>query len=119
MRVKKGAASRRAKKRILKEASGYWGGRHRLLRTAKETRTRALAYAFSGRKEKKRDYRALWIVRINAAVRSLGLTYSRLIQGLAKANVNINRKMMADLAVNDAKAFDELVAIAKKQLQAA
>ena len=119
MRVKKGAASRRAKKRILKDARGYWGGRHRLLRTAKETITRALAYAFSGRKEKKRDYRALWIVRINAAARARGINYNRLIEGLIKAKVNINRKMMADLAANDAKAFDELVALAKKQLQAA
>ena len=116
MRVKKGAASRRAKKRILKDARGYWGGRSRMLRTAKETLTRAHAYAFSGRKERKRDFRALWIVRINAAARALGITYNRLIEGLAKAKVAINRKMLAEMALNDNKAFEELVALAKKQV---
>jgi large subunit ribosomal protein L20 len=116
MRVKKGPASRRAKKRVLKDARGYWGGRHRLLRTAKETLTRARAYAFSGRKERKRDFRALWIVRINAAARALGISYNRLIEGLTKAKVAINRKMLAELALNDGKAFGELVALAKKQV---
>ena len=119
MRVKKGAASRRAKKRVLKAASGYWGGRHKLIRTAKETLIRARVYAFAGRKERKRDFRALWIVRINAAVRALGMTYSRFIEGLAKAKVAIDRKMLAELAISDAKAFAELVELAKKQLQAA
>ena len=119
MRVKKGAASRRAKKRVLKAASGYWGGRHKLIRTAKETLIRARAYAFSGRKERKRDFRALWITRINAAVRALGMTYNRFIEGLTKAKVAIDRKMLAELAVSDAKAFEELVALAKKQLQPA
>jgi large subunit ribosomal protein L20 len=119
MRVKKGAASRRAKKRILKAASGYWGGRHKLIRTAKETLIRARAYAFAGRKERKRDFRALWITRINAAVRALGMTYNRFIEGLTKAKVAIDRKMLAELAVSDAKAFEELVALAKKQLQPA
>lgn len=119
MRARKGAASRRAKKRILKAARGYWGGRHRLLRTAKETLLRARAYAFRGRKERKRDFRSLWIVRINAAARARGLSYGRLIEGLTKAKVAINRKLLADMALNDAKAFDEMVAIAKKHLQAA
>ena len=119
MRVKKGAASRRAKKRILKAASGYWGGRHKLIRTAKETLIRARAYAFAGRKERKRDFRALWITRINAAARALGMSYNRLIEGLTKAKVAIDRKMLAELAVSDAKAFEELVALAKKQLQPA
>jgi large subunit ribosomal protein L20 len=119
MRVKKGAASRRAKKRVLKAASGYWGGRHKLIRTAKETLIRARVYAFSGRKERKRDFRALWITRINAGVRALGMTYSRFIEGLAKAKVAIDRKMLAELAISDAKAFAELVELAKKQLQAA
>ena len=119
MRVKKGAASRRAKKRVLKAASGYWGGRHKLIRTAKETLIRARVYAFSGRKERKRDFRALWIARINAGVRALGMTYSRFIEGLAKAKVAIDRKMLAELAISDAKAFAELVELAKKQLQAA
>jgi len=119
MRVKKGAASRRAKKRVLKAASGYWGGRHKLIRTAKETLIRARAYAFAGRKERKRDFRALWITRINAAVRALGMTYNRFIEGLTKAKVAIDRKMLAELAVSDAKAFEELVALAKKQLQPA
>ena len=119
MRVKKGAASRRAKKRVLKAASGYWGGRHKLIRTAKETLIRARVYAFSGRKERKRDFRALWIVRINAGVRALGMTYSRFIEGLTKAKVAIDRKMLSELAISDAKAFAELVELAKKQLQAA
>ena len=119
MRVKKGAASRRAKKRVLKAASGYWGGRHKLIRTAKETLIRARVYAFSGRKERKRDFRALWITRINAGVRALGMTYSRFIEGLTKAKVAIDRKMLSELAISDAKAFAELVELAKKQLQAA
>ena len=119
MRVKKGAASRRAKKRVLKAASGYWGGRHKLIRTAKETLIRARVYAFSGRKERKRDFRALWIARINAGVRALGMTYSRFIEGLTKAKVAIDRKMLSELAISDAKAFAELVELAKKQLQAA
>jgi len=119
MRVKKGAASRRAKKRVLKAASGYWGGRHKLIRTAKETLIRARVYAFAGRKERKRDFRALWITRINAAARALGMSYNRLIEGLTKAKVAIDRKMLAELAVSDAKAFEDLVALAKKQLQAA
>jgi large subunit ribosomal protein L20 len=119
MRVKKGAASRRAKKRVLKAASGYWGGRHKLIRTAKETLIRARVYAFSGRKERKRDFRALWIARINAGVRALGMTYSRFIEGLTKAKVVIDRKMLSELAISDAKAFAELVELAKKQLQAA
>ena len=116
MRVKKGAASRRAKKRVLKAARGYWGGRHRLLRTAKETLTRAQAYAFRGRKERKRDFRALWITRINAAARARGISYNRLIEGLTKAKVAINRKILAELALSDGKAFDELVALAKAQV---
>jgi large subunit ribosomal protein L20 len=119
MRVKKGAASRRAKKRVLKAASGFWGGRHKLIRTAKETLIRSRVYAFAGRKERKRDFRALWIARINAAVRALGMTYSRFIEGLAKAKVAIDRKMLAELAVSDEKAFAQLVELAKKQLQAA
>jgi large subunit ribosomal protein L20 len=116
MRVKKGAASRRAKKRVLKAARGYWGGRRRMLRTAKETLLRAGAYAFSGRKERKRDFRALWITRINAAARARGLSYNRLIEGLTKAKVAINRKILAELALSDGKAFDELVALAKAQV---
>jgi large subunit ribosomal protein L20 len=103
----------------LKAASGYWGGRHKLIRTAKETLIRARVYAFAGRKERKRDFRALWITRINAAARALGMSYNRLIEGLTKAKVAIDRKMLAELAVSDAKAFEDLVALAKKQLQAA
>jgi large subunit ribosomal protein L20 len=109
MRVKKGAASRRAKKRILKAASGYWGGRHKLIRTAKETLIRARAYAFAGRKERKRDFRALWITRINAACRAAGVSYSRFISGLKKAGINLNRKILAHMAATDEAAFRLLV----------
>ncbi len=119
MRATKGAARRRAKKRVLKAAEGYWGGRRKMLRTATETLVRARAYAFRGRRERKRDFRALWITRISAAARACGITYNRLIEGLTKAKVALNRKMLAELALNDAKAFEELVGVARKQLQPA
>ena len=111
-RVRKGAARKRAHKKLLKMAKGYRGGRGRLYRTAKETVTRALAYAFRDRKRRKRDFRRLWIVRIGAASRQRGMSYSRFMNGLKRANVALHRKMLADLAVNDAPAFDAIVTLA-------
>ena len=115
-RARKGAARRQARNRILKQAKGYWGGRSRLYRTAKEAVLRAGVYAFRDRKCRKRDFRKLWIIRIGAAARQRGLNYSQLMNGLKKANVTLDRKMLADLAVNDQVAFDELVAAAKQAI---
>ena len=114
-RVRKGAARHRKHKKVLKAARGYIGALSRRYRAAKEAALRAGAYATAGRKLKKRDYRRLWITRISAACRMRGVTYSRLIAGLIKANVSVNRKVMADLAVSDPDAFDALVAIATGQ----
>lgn len=106
-------SSRRRRKRFLKMAKGYRGGRSRLYRTARESVQKGLAYAFRDRKVKKRNFRQLWIARINAKCTSLGLSYSKFIGGLKAADVAIDRKMLADLAVGDEKAFKELVKIAK------
>jgi large subunit ribosomal protein L20 len=113
-RVKSSVASRRRRKKILKLAKGYRGGRSKLYRTAKEAVARALQYAYRDRKVKKRDFRRLWIIRINAAARMNGLSYSQFMEGLKKAEININRKILADLAVRDADAFAKLAEIAKK-----
>ena len=115
-RARKGAARREARNRILKQAKGYWGGRRRLYRTAKEAVTRAGVYAFRDRKRRKRDFRRLWILRIGAAARQRGLNYSQLMNGLKKADVALDRKVLADLAVNDQAAFDELVVTAKQSM---
>lgn len=115
-RAKGGFKTRRRRNKVLKQAGGYWGGRHRLFRTAQEAVDKALNYAYHGRKLRKRDFRSLWIVRINAAARSFGLSYSRLMEGLNKAGVEINRKMLADLAVKDQQAFGELANMAKAKL---
>lgn len=112
-RVKRGTASRKRHNRILKSAKGYRGGRHRLIRTAKDTVMRALRYSYRDRRVRKREFRQLWIARINAAARAEGMTYSRLAEGLRKAGVAINRKMLADMAVNDAPGFKQLVETAK------
>ena len=112
-RVKKTPASRKRRKKILKSAKGYRGGRSRLYRTAKETVQKALAYSYRDRKVKKRDFRKLWIVRINAQANKNGISYSKFINGLKQAKIAIDRKMLADLAVNDKKAFGELVKITK------
>ena len=112
-RAKKGAASRRQRKRLLKSARGYWGGRSRLLRPAKETVKRAMVYATRDRRVRKREFRALWITRLSAAVRARGLTYSRFIEGLKKAKVAINRKILADIAVSDPAGFDRIFAQAR------
>ncbi|MCL6450492.1 MAG: 50S ribosomal protein L20 [Acetobacteraceae bacterium] len=115
-RVKKGVTARRRHRRLLKLSKGYWGARGRLLRPARETVMKALWYALRDRRARKRDFRRLWITRINAAARRDGLSYSRLISGLKKAGVEINRKMLADMAVRDSRAFSELVRTAKERL---
>ena len=113
-RVKGGLGARKRHNRVLKLAKGYRGARSKQYRIAKQSVMRALASAYAGRKERKRQFRQLWIARINAAARMNGLTYSTLIAGLKKANVTINRKMLAEIAVSDSKAFAELAEIAKK-----
>lgn len=112
-RVKTSVARKRRIKRTLKVAKGYWGDRSKRYRHAKLTVMRAKSFAYRDRKRKKRDFRKLWIARINAASRAEGLTYSRFIQGLKKAQVELDRKSLAELAVNDAAAFNKLVEIAK------
>jgi large subunit ribosomal protein L20 len=113
MRTKKGAARRRAKKRLFKRTKGFRGGRRNLLRTAKETVIRSDAFATRDRKRRKRDFRRLWITRINAACRMRGIRYSVFINGLKKANVELDRKILADMAVRDEAAFDAVVELAK------
>lgn len=115
-RARSGTITRRRHKKVLKRAKGFWGGKHRLFRPANEVVIRALWNAYRDRRTRKRDFRRLWIVRINAAARQNGLSYSRLIGGLKRAGVSINRKMLADLAVRDAGAFRELAAVAKRSL---
>ena len=112
-RAKGGAKTRQRRKKILKKAKGYFGGRRKLYRTAAETVLRAGAFAYRGRKQKKRRARALWIVRINAACRQAGLSYSVFMAGLKKANVTLDRKVLAELAVTDPKAFAKLAETAK------
>lgn len=116
MRTKKGAARRRAKKRLFKRAKGNRGGRGNLLRTVKETLLRSEQYAFRDRRTRKRDFRRLWIIRINAAVRQRGLRYSEFIHGLLKANVRLDRKTLAEMAVADPGGFDQVVELAKQAL---
>jgi large subunit ribosomal protein L20 len=114
MRVKGGAAGRRSKNRILKEARGYRGKRNSCWKMARQAVRRGKQQAYVGRKLRKRDNRTLWITRINAAVRARGLTYSRFMNGLGKANVELDRKILADLAVRDPQAFDAVFEAAKK-----
>lgn len=115
-RVKRGIMTHKRHKRTMKDASGYWGGRHRLYKTAKEAVLKAQDDAFRGRKQKKRDFRALWIVRINAGCRLNGMTYNRFINGLAKANIAINRKSLAEIAIADPASFTALVEKARAAL---
>lgn len=115
-RTKGGPKTRRRRKRVLKLAKGYFGARRKLYAVAKETVDRALAYAYSGRKQKKRNYRRLWIVRINAALRPLGMSYSRFVHGLSRADVRLDRRVLADLALNEPAAFESIVGIAKENL---
>ena len=116
-RAKGGFKTRRRRKKILKMAKGYYGARSRLYRIATEAVDKALQYAYRDRRVRKREFRSLWIVRINAAVRALGMSYNQFMNGLLKAKINLNRKTLADLAVRDPKAFSELVELAKTQLQ--
>ena len=116
-RTKHGVPSKSRKKKILKRAKGYFGSRHTLYRTAREAVNRALMYAYRDRRARKRDFRKLWITRINAAARLNGMSYSRLIDGLKKSNIEIDRKVLAELAINDAQGFTKLAEIAKESLQ--
>ena len=115
-RVKGGVVSRKRRKRILKLAKGYYGAKHILFRTSKEQVMNSYYYAYRDRRQKKRDFRKLWITRINAAARMNGLSYSQLMHGLKLAEIEVNRKMLADLAVNDAAAFTALADAAKAKL---
>ena len=112
-RVKTARITRKKHKKVLKQAKGYFGAKSIRFRNAKQAVLKSMSYAYVGRKDKKGAYRRLWITRINAACRQNGTTYSKLMAGLKKANINMNRKMLADLAVNDEKAFTELVKAAK------
>jgi large subunit ribosomal protein L20 len=116
-RAKRGFKARRRRNKVLKLAKGYRGARSKLFRSATEAVDRALNYAFRDRKVKKRDFRALWIARINAAARDNGLSYSRLVHGLKKAEIGLDRKIMAQLAATDPSSFSVLVDRAKAQLQ--
>lgn len=117
-RVKSGMVTRRRHKKILKLARGYRGSKHRLFRTAKQQVMKSGMYAYRDRRVRKREFRRLWIQRINAAARINGLSYSRLMHGLKLAGVEVNRKMLADLAVSDGQAFAELATVAKAKLNA-
>ena len=114
-RAKGGAKTRARRKKILKQAKGYFGGRRKLYRPAAETVLRAGAFAYKGRKQKKRRARALWIIRVNAACRQLGLSYSVFMAGLKKAGINLDRKILAELAVSDPTAFAKLAETARAQ----
>ena len=115
-RVKRGMMSLKKRRKVLKAVKGFRGARGRNYKAANEALLHSLIYAFRDRRVRKRDFRALWITRINAAARQEGLSYSRLMNGLKKEGLAINRKVLADLAINDQKAFEKLLAIAKKHL---
>lgn len=115
-RVKRAVNARKNHKKVLKLAKGYYGGKSKLFKTANESVIRALRNAYVGRRLKKRDYRRLWIARINAATRMNGLSYSKFMHGLKLAGVDVNRKMLSEIAIHDAKAFTDLVEIAKSKL---
>lgn len=115
-RVKSGVTTRRRHKKILKLAKGYFGSKHTLFKTANEQVMRSMAYSYRDRKVRKREFRKLWITRINAACRMNGVSYSRFIDGLSKAGVKVNRKMLADIAIVDAQGFTSLVELSKKGL---
>jgi len=115
-RVKRGVVARARHKKVLKQAKGYYGARSRIYRVAKQAVIKAGQYAYRDRRQRKRQFRALWIARINAGSRSCGLSYSRFMNGLKKASIGLNRKVLADLAVFDKDAFSQLVATAKSNL---
>lgn len=112
-RVKGGTVSKNRRRKVLKEAKGYFGSKHRLYKTAQEQVMHSLRYAYRDRRQNKRNFRKLWITRINAACREFDISYSKFIAGLTKAGVEVNRKMLAELAVSDIKAFESLVKVAK------
>jgi large subunit ribosomal protein L20 len=114
-RIKRGTVTKKRHKRLLKQTKGFWGQRKNVFRRAKETLMRALAYSFVGRKLKKRDYRALFICRVSAACKQNGLSYNKFIHALKKLNINLNRKMLSQLAIFEPKAFSKLVTLAKKE----
>lgn len=116
MRVKGGTVTHRRRKAVLKQASGYFGSRHRLFRTANQAVMKANHYSYISRRLRKRDFRKLWITRINAACHANDISYSKFMHGLSLANIDLNRKMLSELAINDAKAFTELVEKSKKAL---
>ena len=113
-RIKRAVNAHKKRRKVLKLAKGYWGSKSKQYRTASEQVRRSLRYAYEGRKMRKRDFRRLWIIRINAAARLSGMSYSTFINGLKKKNIEVNRKMLADLAVNDPAAFAQLVEMAKE-----
>ena len=117
-RVKKGVTARKRHKKVLKLAKGFRGARSKLFKPANQFVMKALKHAYAGRKLRKRDFRKLWITRINAATRANGLSYSRFMNGLKKSNININRKMLSEMAINDPKGFENLVNVAKESLNA-
>lgn len=112
-RVKRGVNAKRRHNKVLKQAKGYFGAKSKLYRPANQAVMKSLNYAFIGRKQRKRDFRKLWITRINAASRKNGLSYSRFINGLKQANIEINRKMLSEMAIHDPEGFAQLVEIAK------
>ena len=116
MRIKRGVRARRRKKKILKLAKGYYGGRSRMLRSAKEAVDKGLKYAYRDRKARKREFRRLWVVRINAAARENGLSYSRLINGLKRANIGLDRKALADLALFDPSGFARVAELSRQAM---
>ena len=115
-RVKGGTVTRKRRKKVLKLAKGYYGSKHTLFKTAKEQVMNSYNYAYRDRRQKKRDFRKLWIARINAAARMNGLSYSKLMHGLKLAEIDINRKMLSELAIHDAEAFTALAETAKAEL---
>ncbi len=117
-RIKRGVLKRKKHKKVLKQTKGYYSSQQPKLQACKGRLFKAMAYSYRDRKNKKRTFRSLWIVRINAAARSNGITYNELINGLKMANVEINRKMLSDIAVNDPGAFQKIAEIAKKQISA-
>lgn len=117
-RVKGGTVTRKRRKKVLKLARGYYGSKRTLFKTAKQQVMKSLMYAYRDRRQKKRDFRKLWITRINAAARINGLSYSNLIHGLKNAGIEVNRKMLADMAVNDKTGFADLAELAKQKLNA-
>ena len=116
MRTVKGAARNKSKRRLFKKAKGYVGGRGKLLRTVKETLVKAEAYAYRDRRVRKRDFRRLWITRINAAVRERGIRFSVFMGAMKKANIEIDRKMLSEMAIHDPTAFDAVVELAKQSM---